>query len=1237
MASPLSKTSSSIGVASTSTLQPTNTAQASGLASLITVTATPTLMALGSPHASSPLSRVSPSALLLQADVKVSSEIDTLVALGKTGGTIHASMDEIRVTIAQKIQTLRESAKDPYKLTSVRSDLCKLSRISNTHYRELKEEIFNLLIHLIEEDPILPQTADGILEIVIELNADLALSKAQVLTILFQKKLARAFSAAVELYLRHYNMPDHVNAVMEDQKKALLETQGSFSGLNTKENVAIEFANQMALEASKRLTSDSTVFMEVLQRLTHLATAIGNAYNTDISAFISELGQAFQGLDNKFKEKWFEALFMLRDLVQKAPDNMKKVIVVQTVLTTKKESYDWKFIYGALEILDEVVSQTQDADVLEAALFGKLLKKVDTETAGAKSTGNPIATAALSAAVAQLVAPRIPGVVDFLEFKGFVEKAFVSSADDKKADSAIKAKAKELCTLLTQKLSATYQGRKLMLDLYLTAVARRTSNDKAALQVLGNIIPTNPKMHKEWLGIPTPLSTKEPASPSHSPAAMPPLPLPMTPPSVHKQSLPLPATTLPLPKPPPVSVSTHLSPASLAPTAIKINETIPVLQKLQENNEKDVKQVVSVSSVGIAAAKEAPISDFHQAVIKGDLDGVQKYISQSKELINTKDSKGNTSLILAAREGHLKMCELLIKAGARAITRGEHFRNALHNAAAAGRVQVVQLFASEKALLNTLDDIGRTPLMLAAEQGHTEVCRILIDRQADVETLDQKGLNVLHIVASSGRLDIVNLLIEHLLISKKISLDTKDTDGNTALILATKGGHQEVCQVLLKSGADHTVNDLLGNNALHWAIKEKNIPIVEMLMVFKELLNSKTKQGSTPLIMAATSGLTEICEGLLSFGADPDTTDENGSNAMHWAAYSGKTDTIRLLSAHKQLIDSKAKTGITPLMFAAQEGQVEAYEALLKAGANQLATSESNMTTMHLAAFKGQTAIVRLLSVHKQLLDSKATNGQTPLIYAADQGHQETCEMLLKAGADPFTKSIYGCNAMHLAASSGKTKIVSTLSVYKQLVDSRDTGGNTPLILAAGRGYLEVCELLLKAGADPLNPLATTMTGMNAMHTAAQAGKTEIVRLLSTYRPLINSMGGGYSPLMCAAIQGHLEVCQVLLEAGADPLATDNSGCNAMHMAARSGKTEVVRMLSANKQLIDAKNERGCTPLISAVYSHLEVCEVLLKAGANPLATDATGMTAIQQAKCYGQNEIVKLLSTYAQQIDSKK
>lgn len=1117
---------------------------------LITSAATSAIASLVSPTAVSPLS--------LQSFHKGSSEIETLVHLGQGAGTPDISKEKIKLEITNKIRVLLESAKNFYELPSVRSDLCKLTRISGTHYGELKEEVFNQLIYLLEIDPIEPYTANGLLEIVIELNTDLDPKIAQKLTILFQKKLARAFSASVEAFLRHYNKPDHVNAIIEEQKKLLLDTQNNFGKLNTKENPALEFFQKMAFEASKRLTSDLSPFKELIGRLASFVSSLGKAYDKDVAGFLKELGKTFEGLEDKIKKEWFEALFVLRDLVQKAPDNVKKAAIVLSTLATQKTKYDWKFIYGGFEILTNIVSLTQDHKTLVAILSGDF---------------------------------SFPGIMEFLTFNGFVEKATISTSEDKNADKIIRAKGGELCDLIIKKLTSGHEGRLYLVDRYDSIKLSTTATNKSFSNLLVKVIPNSQK-RQEWLKPPIISQTKEPPFPSSSAA--------------HKT----------------VSI-----PVALSPSATKTNENF-LAQRNQK--EKEESPITTNSSIIVPVPKLEPEIDFHQAVREGKLEVVQKRISQNMELLNKCDEKGNSPLIIAARNGHTKLCSLLLSFGAMALVRGEGLRNAVHNAAAEGHVEILKLFAKEKPItLNATDEKHKTPLMVASERGQTEACRVLLDLQVNFAVTDPTGMNALHIAAINGHVEVVDVFK-----SKKVLLDSRDKDGNTALILAAKNGKLQVCNALVNS-ANRLISDLLGRNALHWAVYLKNIELVRVLSKFTDLLHSRSKQGNTPLIIAAEQNHKEICDVLLNAGANVLDVEESGKNVLHIAAKASSTEIIQKLSSNTQLLNSKTKQGYTPLLIAAENGNIKTCEMLLKAGADSSSSTKNGENVMHLAARVGDGNLIKILVV-KSLINSKNMEDATPIMLAAENGHAQTCEILLKAGADPFIAVNSGWNALHCAVGSGKLETVRVLSANKKLIDTQTKKGFTPYMLAIDYENFQVAEFLFKSGA---NLTLQNSDGFNAMHFAVSHKKTEVVKMLATNKQLINiKTTEGITPLILAAKKGYLRILEILLKAGADLNITDNEENTALHLAAVNEQTEIVEYLAKQKQLLNAKKPKsGATPLLEAAFNgRKNICEMLIKAGADLNTTDNQENTALHWAASNGEIETVAYFAAYTHLLNAK-
>ena len=129
----------------------------------------------------------------------------------------------------------------------------------------------------------------------------------------------------------------------------------------------------------------------------------------------------------------------------------------------------------------------------------------------------------------------------------------------------------------------------------------------------------------------------------------------------------------------------------------------------------------------------------------------------------------------------------------------------------------------------------------------------------------------------------------------------------------------------------------------------------------------------------------------------------------------------------------------------------------------------------------------------------------------------------------------------------------------------KDEHGNTQLHLAAARGDVETARQLLAAHPALINAQSTR--GATALFLAAQAGNTEVVKLLvdaGTDVDIANENDA--TPLFIAAREGHLEVVRLLLEAGADPTASNKNAVTPQDIAFRKDHTEVAALINSYAQ-----------------------------------------------------------------------
>jgi ankyrin repeat protein len=215
--------------------------------------------------------------------------------------------------------------------------------------------------------------------------------------------------------------------------------------------------------------------------------------------------------------------------------------------------------------------------------------------------------------------------------------------------------------------------------------------------------------------------------------------------------------------------------------------------------------------------------------------------------------------------------------------------------------------------------------------------------------------------------------------------------------------------------------------------------------------------------------------------------------------------------------------------------------------------------------------------------------------FQRDNGLTVTGQLDARTRAKLFVKKPPSQVSFIEAIKRDDTIAVKALIAAGADVNAKDKLGETPLHIAAVRGFQEITALLIAGGAD-----------VNARN------------------------GRELTPLHAAAWGGYKETVALLITKGANINAKDENGVTSLHVSALSGSDETIALLINNDADINARNKNGMTPLhAAALTGQYEAVELLINNGADVKSKNNKGMTPLQLASQKGHQHIVELLQQF--------
>lgn len=388
----------------------------------------------------------------------------------------------------------------------------------------------------------------------------------------------------------------------------------------------------------------------------------------------------------------------------------------------------------------------------------------------------------------------------------------------------------------------------------------------------------------------------------------------------------------------------------------------------------------------------------------------------------------------------------------------------------------------------------------------------------------------------------------------------------------------EGVRLLLRQGADVNAAQGDGMTALHWAARNGDARLADMLLYAGAYLEATTRIGGyTPLLVAARSGNEAVLLQFVEAGANVQARSSTGVTVLHFAAGAGLAAGVQALVDRGADVNAREfASGQTPLMFAAAGGRTDALRVLLGAGAEvDVATEVVDLAAVEAADREDQRKREERVAAERgervatpPPANQNAVLEEPPARPAGEEEARAPGEGAAAGASEP-------------AAAEAVPAPPAGSEPPAESFEPQPGGGNRP-------------QGGTPAGAEEERPLSYAELvgghgGMTALlHAARQGHRDAVMALLDAGADIDGVTGGdGASPMLVATINGHWDLALELMARGAD-----------INLASHAGTTPLYAALNlqwAPKALYPQPRAHDVQRV-----GYLEFMEALLQAGADP-------------------------------------
>jgi ankyrin repeat protein len=452
------------------------------------------------------------------------------------------------------------------------------------------------------------------------------------------------------------------------------------------------------------------------------------------------------------------------------------------------------------------------------------------------------------------------------------------------------------------------------------------------------------------------------------------------------------------------------------------------------------------------------------------------------------------------------------------------------------------------------------------------------------------------------------------------SPDDSEGINQPPLCIAAANGYIEIVKTLLDAGANVDATTKAGETALHLAIKDNRMDVIDALLeAGPELEIHTTETNETPLHYAASkSGSLATVVSLLKLGAKYDTLNSRNQSPAEAALLANNIQgAVAIINAAHGKRNRLVKEKEMLLK------HVERSQNRFSIG-NELiadifsAACDPDSTVLVEAIKRDDASLVELFLAKGADPDRATARGDRPIFVALECAGAPVVQTLAKHNIDVTVRDVKGLSVLQAALEGPLAQDKDNISVIFDCLLSK--GANPTVtypdqktllhrIVSPTFAYPRVAHLLLKAGIK-VNTLDND--GNTALHLATHSKPCMEVLLKNGANPRQTNRDG-LTPLLYAVTHGekdHENDLEDLIKSS-DARKTNSNGQSALHLAAANGLEKAVRMLLRARAETTTVDSNKHTPLLLAVLNHHWRVVPILTIPPNINSWDEEGMTAL--------------------------